>query len=853
MAIEEELTGRTADRVQGDLVNGSSMVIDHNHPLYLSSSDVPGALSVGIQLTGMENYTLWSRAMEIALFGQNKVGFINGSVLRTDFDGALKKIWDRCNTIVISWLTCNVSKDLLSGILYSSSANRVWLDLKERFDKVNGYRLYQLHRIIFTLTKGTSANRVWLDLKERFDKAYALIIQDESQKGIVGSVHKGMESLALYTARNIRSPQPNSREDDCFQLIGYPENFKGKKKVNAVMGDSAMQKPMPFMQDQLSWKAHTVVGEKSHPDLSQMEDHMGEQLTHYQLLQMLNKSSPAQLNQILNVLQGNNNTMNTQKSAHMAAFEFNLLSVNKLTKELNCYVSFFPTHCVFQDLLSGKVKGIGEVEDGLYVLNWNTKQHQNRIKSLSAVGSGERDPELWHKRLGHMEMDFFIALKSDVNVVLRQFLIMIMTQFGKSVKVFRSAMSANVSECTDSLLCIDDEHNVLDQHVNTADVGVFPAAPVSPHVPIIVSDNNLILQDATRRSNRSAKPSLWHTDYMLTQKKTVVSYFISDEAMHDPRWVAAMQSETQALKDNHTWRIVQLPKDKKAIGCKWIYKIKYKVDDEVDRFKARLVAKGYNQKEGLDYQETFSHVVRMGTIRAIIALAATHNWPIQQMDIFNAFFQGDLYEEVYMTLPLGFVHKRNDHKLILQTKGILKDNFEIKDLGDLRYFLGIEFAKNDTGILMHQRKYCLELISDMGLSSSRPVGAPIEINHKLTIVEFDMQFPSENENDKLLDDPRVYQKLVGKLFYLTMTKPDTVFAVQLLSQFMHSPKTSHMKAAIRVVRYVKQSLGLGILMSSNATDQLTTYCDADWAACPNNRRSITGYMVTYGDSLISWE
>lgn len=95
--------------------------------------------------------------MEMALLGRNKLGFIDGSVLRCDFDGALKKIWDRCNAIVISWLTCNVSKELLSGILYSSSAHQVWLDLKERFDKINGSRIYQLHRSIFTLTQGTSS------------------------------------------------------------------------------------------------------------------------------------------------------------------------------------------------------------------------------------------------------------------------------------------------------------------------------------------------------------------------------------------------------------------------------------------------------------------------------------------------------------------------------------------------------------------------------------------------------------------------------------------------------------------------------------------------------------------------
>lgn len=170
MAIEDELGG-TEVRLQGEGTNSNTMVIDHNHPLYLSSSNVPGALSIGIQLTGMENYTLWSRAMEIALLGRNKIGFINGSVLRMHFEGNSRKIWDRCNAIVISWLTCNVSKELFSGILYSTSAHQVWLVLKERFDKINGSRLYQLHRNIFTLTQGVSTvSAYFTKLKNLWDE-----------------------------------------------------------------------------------------------------------------------------------------------------------------------------------------------------------------------------------------------------------------------------------------------------------------------------------------------------------------------------------------------------------------------------------------------------------------------------------------------------------------------------------------------------------------------------------------------------------------------------------------------------------------------------------------------------------
>ncbi|MCH83031.1 hypothetical protein A2U01_0003845, partial [Trifolium medium] len=123
------------------------------------------------------------------------------------------------------------------------------------------------------------------------------------------------------------------------------------------------------------------------------------------------------------------------------------------------------------------------------------------------------------------------------------------------------------------------------------------------------------------------------------------------EAVKDERWRSAMQHEIQALEDNHTWTMCPLPANKKALGCKWIYKIKYRSDGTIERFKARLVILGNHQVEGVDYTETFAPVAKMVTVRLVLAVAAAKGWELHQMDVHNAFLHGELQEEVYMKLP----------------------------------------------------------------------------------------------------------------------------------------------------------------------------------------------------------
>ena len=131
------------------------------------------------------------------------------------------------------------------------------------------------------------------------------------------------------------------------------------------------------------------------------------------------------------------------------------------------------------------------------------------------------------------------------------------------------------------------------------------------------------------------------------------------EASTDPLWQIAMKNELDALSKNHTWDLVILPLGKFVVGCKWIYKIKTRFDGSIERYKTRLVAKGFTQEYEIDYEETFTPVARISFVRALLTVAAASKWDLFQMDVKNAFLNGDLSEEVYMQPPPGLSVKSN--------------------------------------------------------------------------------------------------------------------------------------------------------------------------------------------------
>ncbi|XP_020423926.1 uncharacterized protein LOC109950224 [Prunus persica] len=174
------------------------------------------------------------------------------------------------------------------------------------------------------------------------------------------------------------------------------------------------------------------------------------------------------------------------------------------------------------------------------------------------------------------------------------------------------------------------------------------------------SSTNLVIPSGTAhplsQSLSYAHLSHSHKTYLaqltLLQEPTSFS-----QAVQIPQWRAAMKSEVDALQANGTWSLVSLPPHKRPIGCKWVYKVKLKADGTVERYKARLVAKGYSQVEGIDYQETFASVAKLVTVRVLLSVASLHGWHLHQLDVNNAFLNGDLDEEVFMSLPPGFGRK----------------------------------------------------------------------------------------------------------------------------------------------------------------------------------------------------
>lgn len=434
--------------------------------------------------------------------------------------------------------------------------------------------------------------------------------------------------------------------------------------------------------------------------------------------------------------------------------------------------------------------------------------------------------------------------------------------------------------------------------------------------PTYVPEESLGIETPIRKINlRPRKPVQLNTEnehdvsyfcpaFDLNEPQTVEDALSSP---HADQWKMAMQEEYDSLIKNETWSLVDLPPGKRALPCKWVFKTKTNGKGEIERFKARLVIKGYAQRKGSDYDEVYAPVVRYNSVRYLIALAAKYDLEMAQMDAISAFLQGDVDTEIYMLQPThfevnaqvcllqksiyglkqasrqwnlklndvlvniglkrskidpciyylvkdsmmiyiavwvdDFLIFTNDKNTTQELKEKLMKEFDMKDLGEMRQCIGININRNrkEGVIMIDQEKYINLILDRFSMSQCRPVRTPIEVNAK-----FDKNPEGEANNFP-------YREAVGCLIYLAhVTRPDIAYAVSKLSQYCNNPGNQHWLGVKRVMRYIQGTKDLKMCYVKEESQEITGYCDADWASDPLDRRSCTGYVFLFQKGSISW-
>lgn len=419
-----------------------------------------------------------------------------------------------------------------------------------------------------------------------------------------------------------------------------------------------------------------------------------------------------------------------------------------------------------------------------------------------------------------------------------------------------------------------------------------------------------------RRSSRTTSKPKKLEDYVL--KTNVIDEPLSvEEALTGPNsnsWKEAMKEEFNSLIENNTWCLEELPDKRKSISSKWVFKTKVGPNGEV-RYKARLVVRGCSQKKGIDYEETYSPVVRFSSIRYLIALAARYDLDIDQMDAVTAFLQGDLDENIYMNQPEGFMDGSNkvcclkkaiyglkqasrvwNKKLdsVLIGLGFKRSEVDqciyFKIVGekmlmiavyvdDLLIFSNCKQLKDDLKINLQKQfkmkdlgeaKYCLgiQITRDrihrkIWLDQERYMEEVLnkfnmsDCNPVSTPLDANIKLSKEmspkNEEEFKEMSTVPYQQAIGSILYAAQaTRPDICHAINVVSRYNNNPGKQHWTAVKRILRYIKGTSSAKIEFSGKCDPDLVGYSDADWASDVDGRRSITGFVFMLQGGPLNW-
>ncbi|XP_021753580.1 uncharacterized protein LOC110718951 [Chenopodium quinoa] len=925
-------------------------------PFYLHPSNNPSQKLVNFKFDG-NSYGDWKRSMLIHLSAKNKLGFVDGSLIKPAVTSDLYLAWERdcsSHSRTEDWLVEFLMKlddgfEVVRGsILMLNPLPNISHAYRLPVQEEKHKQLYQTHGNSIEPMAFVVNNRKYFD-------------QDKNRQSYYNHKHNDQRRVNYYydhckvnysgkgkrVAANVEFTGHEEKENQGNEIILSGEQYEKFLRYQLTQQKAEMQPPSSGETKSAHVASKFCFTSPVHGNWildSGATDHMCYDRS---LFDSLNVTPP--------------------KFGSL----YNLISIRKLCKDLGCHAIYTDNECYIQGF-SQKPTLLGKLKNGLYCLDDSVLEKKGHTESLAdaIVHSNDLNKvKLWHLRLGHLPVNrlhhavsdvcikectldsfcqicpaakqtrnsfpvssikskapfellhidvwgpnpdpthngckifltivddfsrmtwiFLMHYKSDAIQIFLNFVMYVENQFVKTVTMVRSDNAPELCEgelkvfflakgISQQRSCVDtpQQNGVIERkhkHLLETSRALFFQAnlsiqfwaktqhkfflPISTDfssfsydsLPVIIreydtpvptdptssSDSSLDMQPDTslstdlsetvtscpaptvRKSSRPTKfPS--HFDNFicnLSESSSSQSHWCglvqfshispsihalvsAAESLQEPtsylqvvkddRWVEAMHKELTALQKNNTWILVSLPPKKKAIGCKWVYKIKLKADGSIERFKARLVAKGYNQKWGIDYDEN-----------SIIIVAV-------------------YVDDIIVT--------GSDELEICRLKSHLDAVFSIKNLGKLSYFLGMEIGYMDAATSMSQKKFTNELLKEANIHEDRTAVTPPPVYIKLQATEGD-----------LYGDPSRYICLVGKLNFLTHTRPNLSYAVQHLSQFLQEPRMPHFRALQHTLRYVNGTIGQGILLKGAKKLILQAFSNSDWGACLDSRRSI---------------
>ncbi|KAL0454835.1 UNVERIFIED_CONTAM: Retrovirus-related Pol polyprotein from transposon RE1 [Sesamum latifolium] len=777
--------------------------------LQLHGGDNPGMVLVSTPFDGTD-FLAWRRSIVIALRAKMKLGFIDGRYTMPDITSDAYDTWIRVDSMVTSWILNATTKKISKGFLYTKSSRQLWLDLEERYGENNGPLVYQLRRFIVSITQDT------LGIVEYFNNLTTLWDELECLRPPkTGDSGKG---VALHTRWNENRNGNISRGNTQTTVRG---NYKGKGVIDkksqfcSHCGRTGHMKETCFklngvpdwykdLKDQkrrergLAKGFNVITGEGGgSSDHTLQFGETVKQMT--ELIRLMKDNIPQQDLLQVNFAHGDDFAGISHQRSCPHTPQQNGIVERKHKHLLNIARSLLHQASLPRKFWADCILTAAHLINRLasHLLQWKTP-----YEILY-----QKPPTLTHLRT-------FGCLCYATNVL-----------------PHKDKFDPRASKCV--LIGYSSVHKgyELDHLGNHT---FFTSRDVQFHETIFPFTS-------TPTTNRTFLPaSIPDTD--------VCPFPESPQNQSLP--TTSPYSLSYSCSSSATFSKTALPAGKKPIGSRWVYKVKLRQDGSIDRYKAWLVAKGYNQIEGVDFFDSFSPVAKTVTVRLFIAIATTYQWSILQLDVNNAFLHGHLDEEVYMVPPEGYT--KADAGLVCRLKRSLyglkqaSRQWNIKFTSKLEAF-GFKQSSHDHCLFtMRTDSYFLVLIvyvDDVLLTEdAKPAATPLPAGVKL-----------DASSGSVLASPDRYRRLIGRLLYLGFSRPDISFPVQQLSQFIQHPREPHWDAAIHLVRYLKGTSSLGLFFGADSPLTLSAFSDSNWASCLDTRRSVTGYCIFLGGSLVSWK